>query len=70
MFQNFNKLPEKEPSLVDNETFALQQLQLYTEENQRKTTRQVIERSGYCWGLFLAAEEQNFNCLYLNWPII
>lgn len=43
----------------------LQQVQLYAEENQRKTTRQeMIERFGYCFGgFFLAAEKQNFNCL-------
>lgn len=38
---------------------TLQHVQLYTEENQRKTTRQVMaERLGCC---SLVAEKKNFN---------
>lgn len=41
-----NKSPNVNKSL---EMIALQHVQLYTEENQRKTTRQVtIECLGYC----------------------
>lgn len=53
------------------EMITLQYVQLYAEENQRKTTRQVmVEYLGYC---FLAAEKKNYNCnwsgKYLKWDL-